>query len=99
MPFSTFRHIGIPDNHMVKHPIIVSVGDEVMVEESKRPFDVSKAHFNEAMFFIKLSVKEPTITMKPRRVKIPHWEDIKDDKEEHSGLYQGKTKPMSAQVM
>ncbi|XP_028112623.1 uncharacterized protein LOC114310742 [Camellia sinensis] len=43
-------------------------------------FETDEAHYSDAIYFIVLSVKENLTTSKPQGVKIPCWEDIKDDK-------------------
>ena len=68
---------------------------EVTIEASERPFDVAKAHLDKTLIFTELSMDEPPITTKPRGVKIPHWEDIKDDGVGHAEPNQGKAMPKS----
>lgn len=53
-------------------------GKTITVDASERPFEVAEAHLDDAVFFTELSTEETAITAKPRGIKIPRWEDIKD---------------------
>ncbi|XP_028108109.1 uncharacterized protein LOC114306980 [Camellia sinensis] len=53
----------------------------VTIQATERPFEIHEAHYSDAIYFTKLAVEETLTTSKPRGVKIPRWEDIKDDKE------------------
>ena len=51
------------------------------IQATERPFEIHEAHYSDAIYFTELAVEEVPTTYKPRGVKIPRWEDIKDDKE------------------
>ena len=53
----------------------------VTIQATERPFEIHEAHYSDAIYFTELAVEEVPTTSKPRGVKIPRWEDIKDDKE------------------
>ena len=53
----------------------------VTIQATERPFEIHEAHYSDAIYFTELAVEEVPPTSKPRGVKIPRWEDIKDDKE------------------
>lgn len=48
---------------------------------SDRPFDAHKAHLSNAIYFTNMSEAAQAVTAKPHGVKIPKWEDIKNEKE------------------
>jgi hypothetical protein len=56
-------------------------GKKVTIRASENPFDVHEAHLSDAVYFSELGEEPQAITARPRGVKIPRWEDIKDDKQ------------------
>lgn len=54
---------------------------KVMVRASDRPFVAHEANLSNALCFTKMSEAAQAVIAKPHGVKIPKWEDIKNEKE------------------
>ncbi|CAL5431972.1 unnamed protein product [Camellia sinensis] len=63
------------------HIYVASYFEETEEMVNYEPPRIHEAHYSDAIYFTELAVEEVPTTSKPRGVKIPRWEDIKDDKE------------------
>lgn len=60
----------------------VWAGKKVFIRSSENPFDTHEVHLLDAVYFLELGEVAQAITARPRGVKVPKWEDIRDEKQE-----------------
>ena len=72
------RYAAVPSSY---HQCLKGIwaGKKVTIGASEKPFEVSEAHLSDAVYFTELQESACAIVAKPKGVKIPKWEDIKDD--------------------
>ena len=54
-------------------------GKKVNIPATERPFEACEAHLADAVYFSEIEEACEAITAKPQGVKIPKWENIKDE--------------------
>lgn len=54
---------------------------KVTVRALENLFDTHEAHFSDAVYFSEMGEVAQTIIVRPRGLKIPKWDDIKEEKE------------------
>jgi hypothetical protein len=54
-------------------------GKKVTVAASDRPFEVSEAHLSDSVYFTEMEEKPSAVVARPSGVKLPKWENIKDE--------------------